>query len=603
MRRIYLVLLVVTGGLALLWVLLFAGHRAPVQAAPAHPGAIPNILAGPISLPALQTVITCNITITTTDALPGINSFDTAANLANYSGLALVAGPPGPRVAEEDYFVLGSATPGFSYQVEAVPDGAGNYNLGLIVYDQDHRAIITDTNTLDGNSAKVTLNASAVGPYYFKVLQISNYCTGGTYHLTVSTTSTPGADAYEPNNAWNTAYKFPVSTSASATNANFWPVPDTDYYGFYVRNGQRYQAYTHDLSGVDTFMELYDKDGNEITSDNDSGGGFASRIEWTASYGENYYYVCITNRVSSTSADTYDLTIVEISATPTVTSTPAPTATPVAGLDSCENNYDFDHACVIPANQSLNFNFISPFSGPDNDYFKIWVKPGLRFDCRTSDLSPGVDPNMIIYDQNRNGIAGNDDVSPGDYNSALSYFATYEGWLYILVGTGNRTPPNLSASNYTLRCDVVAPGTATPVPTRTPAPTSEYQPPTAAPPASPTPAPGLTWRLLTTPPPSATVATPSAPRFIPISLLVYYDANNDGQPGAGEGIAGLSAEAYDTSTGQMLAQGFTGAQGNLEFTVASVGPVRVSVPFFGFSQLVAGEGGAGIYLRVPPSLP
>ncbi len=53
----------------------------------------------------------------------------------------------------------------------------------------------------------------------------------------------------------------------------------------------------------------------------------------------------------------------------------------------------------------------------------------------------------------------------------------------------------------------------------------------------------------------------------------------------------------------MLAQGFTGAQGNLEFTVASVGPVRVSVPFFGFSQLVAGEGGAGIYLRVPPSLP
>jgi hypothetical protein len=345
-------------------------------------------------------------------------------------------------------------------------------------------------------------------------------------------------------------------------------------------------------------MRLYDRGGAEIASDNDGGGGFASKIEWTSTYGstsDSYYYVCITNQVSSTSADTYDLIIAELS---TATATPLPTATPVAGLDSCENNFDFDHACVIPSNQSLTFNLISPFGGPDNDFYKIWVKPGLRFDCKTSDLSPGVDPNMIVYDQNRNGIGGNDDVSPGDYNSAFSYFSTYEGWLYVLVGTGDRTPSNLASSNYTLRCDVVAPGTPTPTPTSTPRPTSEAA--TSAPPVlvTATPPPGLTWRLLTTPPAPA-AATPSAPRFIPINLLVYYDANDDSQPGAGEGIAGVSAQAYDASTGQLLAQGFTSEQGDLEFTVASVGPVRVSVPFFGFNQLVAGEG-ASIYLRVPP---
>jgi len=602
MRPRISILLVMIAGLALAGILFFAADRPnPAWAAPSFPPADPEGLFGPVNLPTLQTVITCNIGITTTDALPGINSFETAANLANYSGLALASGPPGPRVAEEDYFVLGSATPGFSYQVEATPDGAGNYNLGIVVYNAGRTAIITDANTLDGNSAKVTLNASDSGPYYFKVIQISNYCTGGTYHLTVSTSSAPGADAYEPNNAWNAAYKFPVSTSASATNANFYPVPDTDCYGFYVRSGQRYGAYTHDLSGVDTFMRLYDKNGTEIASDDNGGGGFASRIEWTAAYGSDYYYVCITNLYSgSTSAHTYDLTIAETTA---ATATPAPTATPVTGLDACENNFDFDHACVIPPNQSLNFNFVSAGGGPDNDFFKIWVKPGLRFDCKTSDLSPGVDPNMIIYDQNRNGIAGNDDASPGDYNSALSYFATYEGWLYILVGTGNRLPTNLNASNYTLRCDVVAPGTPTPVPTNTPRPTVEPGAATATPlPPTPTQPSGLTWRLLTTPPPPAAAATPSAPRFIPINLLVYYDANNDGQPGAGEGIAGVSAEAYDTSTGQMLAQGFTGEQGNLTFTVASAGPVRVSVPFFGFNQLVAGEG-ASVYLRIAPRSP
>jgi hypothetical protein len=70
-------------------------------------------------------------------------------------------------------------------------------------------------------------------------------------------------------------------------------------------------------------------------------------------------------------------------------------------------------------------------------------------------------------------------------------------------------------------------------------------------------------------------------------------------PGAGEGIAGISAQAYDVTTNQLLAQGFTDEQGHLEFTVSAQGPVRMSVPFFGFSQLVAGEG-VSIYLRVPP---
>jgi hypothetical protein len=82
-------------------------------------------------------------------------------------------------------------------------------------------------------------------------------------------------------------------------------------------------------------------------------------------------------------------------------------------------------------------------------------------------------------------------------------------------------------------------------------------------------------------------------------LLVYYDGNDDGQPGAGEGIGGISAQAYEVATNQLVAQGFTDEQGHLEFTVAAQGPVRVSVPFFGFSQLVAGEG-ASIYLRIPP---
>jgi hypothetical protein len=102
-----------------------------------------------------------------------------------------------------------------------------------------------------------------------------------------------------------------------------------------------------------------------------------------------------------------------------------------------------------------------------------------------------------------------------------------------------------------------------------------------------------------------TPAAPSTPtpRFVPIRLFVYYDGNGDGQLGAGEGIAGISAQAYEVMSNELLAQGFTDEQGSLEFTVSAQGPVRISIPFLGFSYLVTGAE-ASIQVRVPPhSLP
>ena len=227
----------------------------------------------------------------------------------------------------------------------------------------------------------------------------------------------------------------------------------------------------------------------------------------------------------------------------------------------------------------------------------------MLFNCRTSNLAPGVDPNMIVYDENRNALGGNDDVAPGDYNSAFSHYATYSGWLYLLVGYGNRMPSNIAESSYTLSCNTSQPGDATPTAQAAVPPTATPQPGTGptstpVPVATPEPAPQLSVRVLATPAPGA-VVTP-APRFVPVALLVYYDANDDGQLGAGEGIGGVSAQVYDAATNQLLAQGSTDDRGNLEFTVAAQGPVRVSIPFLGFSQLMAAHGGS-IYVRVAPA--
>jgi len=501
------------------------------------------------------------------------------------------------------------------------------YEASLTIWNNDDLRLRMVLYNASGDYIKTSSSSASSTSMSWKADQVSNYIRveaasvltrTAQYRLTVNrvaatptatNTPQPGSDPYEPNDTRGTAYIFPVVTSASATNANFVPSStDQDWFAFYVKSGRRYRASTSNLVGVDTYVEVFDEDGDRVADDNDGGGGFASRAEWEASY-DGYYYIKVTNKVdTSKGSDTYDLTVQQIDVTATATPRPA---SPNPDADRCDKtelgNHDFDHACVISADVAEQFNFVPPpFGGTDNDFFKIWVKPGLLYDCSTSNLSAGVDPNMILYDHNRNAIGGNDDIEPGNFNSRLAYYATYDGWMYVLVGTGDRTPARLSDSDYTLRCAVQIPGQATATPSNGPGPTSTPEPTagpgpqtsTPAPPsATPTPFEELTVRTLTTPTPVP--ATTPAPRFIPIRLLVYYDGNDDQQPGAGEGISGISTQAYEVATNQLLAQGFTDERGNLEFTVAAQGPVRVSVPFFGFRQLVAGQG-ASIYLRVPP---
>ena len=425
------------------------------------------------------------------------------------------------------------------------------------------------------------------------------------------------ASESEPNDTFDQADSLGMPDTISG-DANNVPITDTDFFAAPTTYGLSYRA-TLNIGGAgDLLLKLviYDQDKAYLT--NSSSSATSAEVSWP-SYGDLHYIEVQPSSPTTTTVfvANYVLDVYQIAATPTYTpqptdtSTPTPTSTPapgptsIPGADQFEPNYDFDHAATIGTEITYQANFIPIWSGSDdNDFYKIWIKPGLHFTCETLELAPGVDTNMIVFNGPSwdNAIGGNDDVELGDYRSRFSYFSTYEGWLYILVGHGGRLPASeLEDSDYKVRCEKQLPGqpTATSTPQSTAPPDSPTTAPTplSSPVATPIPSEGLTVRTLTTPTPVP--ATTPAPRFIPISLLVYYDANDDHQAGAGEGIAGVSAQAYEAATNQLLAQGFTDEQGSLEFTVAAQGPVRVSVPFFGFSQLVAGEG-ASIYVRVPP---
>ena len=469
--------------------------------------------------------VLCSVEITTTDSAPFNNdSFDTATNIAPYTGQSLldISGTAGQTTTvsiptRSDFFRLDNALTNYKYTIQAQPDRTTNYNLGIIVYDKNRTPIYTDTNT-SSYSANIIFEATEAGPYFIEIFQISAQCKGGTYQLLFS----------EP--------LAPTATSAPPTPTRT-PTPR-----------------------------------------------------------------------------------------PAV---PQPTSRPPTGFDQYEPNFDFERASLIAPGITYNMNFV-PWSqwANDNDFLRLWVKPGLRYTCETSNLDPAVDPNMIFYtapDFNA-AIVSNDDIALGNFNSRISYYSAFEGYLYILVGQGERMKPqDTSNSAYSFRCEMTVPGATapgtpgyTPAPAKDPYPTAiPTRPPTVTPrpaespiatPESPTPTPTpepvsgeLGFILITTPEPVAPTPTPGG--FRTFQVRVYFDANQDEQLGAGEGIAGFFIRALAPEDNAELARGYTDEQGQVSFTVSTVGTVRVLVPLLGFDRMIEADKPEIVIRIAPPPLP
>ncbi|HLF25987.1 MAG TPA: hypothetical protein VJG32_06605 [Anaerolineae bacterium] len=302
--------------------------------------------------------------------------------------------------------------------------------------------------------------------------------------------------------------------------------------------------------------------------------------------------------------------------TPTPTGSPAPTATPttagtaIPGADQHEPNFDFDRATLIALGVEYNANF-APWAGgdqtsPDNDFYRVWVKPGILVTCETSELGPGVDPNLILYDNNRNGLGGSQDTdrAGGNFGNRISYYATYQGWMYILIGNEYPIEPRLGASyTYSLMCSIGLGPTWTPTNTRVP-----VTPPTPIPTHTPTPSP-IPPTLTPTPPfiqiRQLPTATPIGQRtvMVPINLQVYYDLNNNRTPDPGEGVVGISARVVDVATGRELTHGFTDGDGFASLTVEATGIVRLIVPYLNYSVVIQTTGSAVVLRIAPHNLP
>jgi hypothetical protein len=315
-----------------------------------------------------------------------------------------------------------------------------------------------------------------------------------------------------------------------------------------------------------------------------------------------------------------------------VDSTVDPTTTPPPGFpaaaDVCEFNSTIDTACLMVTGETKSgMNFVPSLGSPrDTDIFKMWVKPGIFYTCETI-IPPGsaADTNMIFWDSNGNPFnpwLGNDDKGGLDFGSQLSYFATYTGWLFIVIGPVNEPPLDEAALHeYDLTCTALE---STPTPT--PAPTTTFtggtggtggtfatatpQPTVEFPTPFPTPTPIDFSQFFTpTPAPPPVVQFQPLPTSTPagggtqsanINVTLYYDSNNNFLPELTEGIVNAAVALYDNGTGELISFGHTNETGVVAFTaVNAAGAVRVVVPFLNYSQVVVGSN-AEILVRVAP---
>jgi len=171
-------------------------------------------------LPTSYSGIHCTVDFTTTaDTVGGLigNNFASAFRLgtSRLNNLSLVGTVNVPDTSNpvsaavfDEYFYLApqDITVGAFYTVTASNEVAGNYNLGIIIYNASQNEIQRDTS--GGSSVIVTLVPTITQQYYFRVVHVVNPCYGGTYDLSYATSPpAPGTvpDQYEPNNTRDTA--------------------------------------------------------------------------------------------------------------------------------------------------------------------------------------------------------------------------------------------------------------------------------------------------------------------------------------------------------------------------------------------------------------
>lgn len=161
-----------------------------------------------------------------------------------------------------------------------------------------------------------------------------------------------------------------------------------------------------------------------------------------------------------------------------------------------------------------------------------------------------------------------------------------------IVNTGRKNP---SSTGYMVALDSIEVYRGlppTPAPTLTSGPSLTFTPSPAA----------VEARLVAGPPTVQPTATPLPPGVVTVSLVIAYDENGNRSIEPAEGVQGISVRLVTVGTNQVIASGFTNAEGFVRLEALTDTPVRLVVPYFGkFWNIAGGRAGEQAFsLLLPP---
>ena len=135
------------------------------------------------------------------------------------------------------------------------------------------------------------------------------------------------------------------------------------------------------------------------------------------------------------------------------------TPTPQVFADDYEPNNNFNEATETAAD-AANLCDLTFYPPGDNDYFRWWGKAGITYVVTTSNLDPGLDTVLDVYNPNQSLIANNDDVAPGIFRSEVRFTASTDGYYFARVT--NKSPVDPINKLYCFGIDSTVDPTTTP---------------------------------------------------------------------------------------------------------------------------------------------
>ena len=175
----------------------------------------------------------------------------------------------------------------------------GNLDLMMEMIDEYGNNIMTDDDTGQDNNPMIMASGLEEGSYYFIVYGYSGET--GPYEI-MANVMVPVKDEFEDDNSMIAASV--ITADAVPQRRNFTPMGDEDWIQFEVQNQGRYLIRTR--GGLDTYMELYDGQGNMI-DENDDGDDWNAVIERYLETG--MYYIKVYPYGSAGPDDIYEISV------------------------------------------------------------------------------------------------------------------------------------------------------------------------------------------------------------------------------------------------------------------------------------------------------